>query len=73
MAARSGVSFDTMKKVEDNRTNPYPKTAKRIADALGVLPSDILVDEDDEENKDMIGIEIGFDNSKPMGAVGRAI
>lgn len=57
LSEHSKVSCETIERIEAGRSNGSPKSAYRIAKALGVLVDDI-VSEDDEE---------------VMGAVGKAV
>jgi transcriptional regulator with XRE-family HTH domain len=42
LAARAGVTVDTISRLETGRgTRPYPSTRKRIAEALGVAIADV--------------------------------
>ncbi len=35
LAAKAGISEDTMNKLEGNRTQPHPSTIRKVAAALG--------------------------------------
>ena len=39
---RSGVSYNTIWRLEDGRQGAHPRTLRKLADALGVQPSDLL-------------------------------
>jgi transcriptional regulator with XRE-family HTH domain len=39
---RSGVSYNTVWRLENGKTSAHPKTIRKLADALGVEPSDLL-------------------------------
>ena len=42
LAARAGVTVDTISRLETGRgTRPYPSTRKKIADALGAAIADV--------------------------------
>ena len=41
LAERAGVSTYTLSALEHSRSRGYPKTWRKIADALGVLPEQI--------------------------------
>ena len=39
---KSGVSYNTIWRIEDGRQGAHPKTVRKLADALGVDPSELL-------------------------------
>jgi len=39
---RSGVSYNTIWRIEDGRQGAHPKTVRRLAEALGVQPSELI-------------------------------
>ena len=39
---RSGVSYNTIWRLEDGRQGAHPKTLRKLADALGVQPSELI-------------------------------
>lgn len=39
---RSGVSYNTIWRLETGKTEAHPRTIRRLADALEVEPSDLL-------------------------------
>ena len=39
---RSGVSYNTIWRIEDGRQGAHPRTVRKLAEALGVDPSDLL-------------------------------
>ena len=39
---RSGVSYNTIWRIEDGRQGAHPRTIRRLAEALGVEPSELL-------------------------------
>ena len=39
---RSGVSYDTIWRIEDGRQGAHPRTIRKLADALGVQPSELI-------------------------------
>ena len=39
---RSGVSYNTIWRLEDGRQGAHPRTVRKLADALGVQPSELL-------------------------------
>jgi transcriptional regulator with XRE-family HTH domain len=39
---RSGVSYNTIWRIEDGRQGAHPKTIRKLADALGVQPSELI-------------------------------
>jgi transcriptional regulator with XRE-family HTH domain len=42
---RSGVSYNTIWRIEAGRQGAHPRTVRKLADALGVQPSE-LIEED---------------------------
>ena len=38
---RSGVAFDNINKLENERRRAQPRTIRKLADALGVAPMDL--------------------------------
>jgi len=38
---RSGVSYNTIWRIEDGRQGPHPRTVRKLAEALGVEPSEL--------------------------------
>ena len=39
---RSGVSYNTIWRLEDGRQGAHPRTVRKLADALGVEPSELI-------------------------------
>ncbi len=39
---RSGVSYNTIWRLEDGRQGAHPKTVRKSAEALGVQPSELI-------------------------------
>ncbi len=39
---RSGVSYNTIWRIEDGRQGAHPRTVRKLAEALGVEPSELL-------------------------------
>ena len=39
---RSGVSYSTIWRIEDGRQGAHPRTIRKLADALGVRPSELI-------------------------------
>ena len=39
---KSGVSSNTIWRIEDGRQGAHPRTVRKLADALGVEPSELL-------------------------------
>ena len=39
---RSGVSYNTIWRIEDGRQGAHPRTARKLAEALGVKPSGLI-------------------------------
>ncbi len=42
LAERSGVAFDTINKLENERRQAQPRTIRRLAEALGVEPKELM-------------------------------
>jgi HTH-type transcriptional regulator, competence development regulator len=42
---RSGVSYNTIWRIEDGRQGAHPRTVRRLAAALDVEPSELLKEE----------------------------
>jgi transcriptional regulator with XRE-family HTH domain len=40
---RSGVSYNTIWRIEDGRQGAHPRTVRKLAEALGVPPSELTV------------------------------
>ena len=38
----SGVSYNTIWRIEDGRQGAHPRTVRKLADALGVEPSELV-------------------------------
>jgi len=38
---RSGVSYNTIWRIEDGRQGAHPRTVRKLAEALGVAPSEL--------------------------------
>jgi len=45
LAERAGVSESTVRKIETGVVSPHPRTIRKLADALGVTPRELLVEE----------------------------
>lgn len=43
----TGVAFDTINKLELGRREAQPRTLRRLAEALGVEPKELMEGEDD--------------------------
>jgi transcriptional regulator with XRE-family HTH domain len=41
---RSGVSYNTIWRLEDGRQGAHPRTVRKLAEALGVEPSELLTE-----------------------------
>jgi transcriptional regulator with XRE-family HTH domain len=41
---RSGVSYNTIWRLEDGRQGAHPRTVRKLAEALGVEPADLLTE-----------------------------
>ena len=39
---RSGVSFNTIWRIEDGRQGAHPRTIRKLADSLGVRPYELI-------------------------------
>jgi transcriptional regulator with XRE-family HTH domain len=39
---RSGVSYNTIWRIEDGRQGAHPRTVRKLAEALGVKPSEFI-------------------------------
>jgi transcriptional regulator with XRE-family HTH domain len=39
---RSGVSYNTIWRIEDGRQGAHPRTIRKLADALGIRPSELI-------------------------------
>ena len=39
---RSGVSYNTIWRIEDGRQGAHPRTIRKLADALGVKPAELI-------------------------------
>jgi transcriptional regulator with XRE-family HTH domain len=39
---RSGVSYNTIWRIEDGRQGAHSRTVRKLADALGVQPSELI-------------------------------
>ena len=39
---KSGVSYNTIWRLEDGRQGAHPRTIRKLADALGVRPSELI-------------------------------
>jgi transcriptional regulator with XRE-family HTH domain len=39
---RSSVSYNTIWRIEDGRQGAHPRTVRKLADALGVQPSELI-------------------------------
>jgi len=39
---KSGVSYNTIWRIEDGRQGAHPRTVRKLADALGVEPSELI-------------------------------
>ncbi len=48
LEGRSGVSYNTIWRIEDGRQGAHPRTIRKLAEALGVEPSELLKGGDGE-------------------------
>ena len=39
---KSGISYNTIWRIEDGRQGAHPRTIRKLADALGVQPSELI-------------------------------
>ena len=39
---KSGVSYNTIWRIEDGRQGAHPRTIRKLADALGIRPSELI-------------------------------
>src|SRR5215216_872 len=46
---RSGVSYNTIWRLEDGRQGAHPRTIRKLAEALGVAPSELIRGGDDKD------------------------
>lgn len=44
LSRMTGVAFDTISRLETGKQRAQPRTVRRLADALGVEPRDLLVE-----------------------------
>jgi transcriptional regulator with XRE-family HTH domain len=51
LAERSGVNRVTIVRLETGAQEPHPRTTRRLAEALGVEPADLMGPEDDESTE----------------------
>ncbi len=42
LEGRSGVSYNTIWRIEDGRQGAHPRTIRKLAEALGVEPAELL-------------------------------
>jgi transcriptional regulator with XRE-family HTH domain len=42
LGEKSGVSYNTIWRLEDGRQGAHPRTVRKLADALGVQPSELI-------------------------------
>ena len=47
LGERSGVAFDNINKLENERRNAQPRTLRKLAQALGVEPHELMKGDDD--------------------------
>lgn len=47
LADKSGVHRNTISKLENDRGGAYPETIRKLADALGVEPRELLKEEEE--------------------------
>ena len=44
LAEKSGIGVNTIVRIERNQVEPHGQTIRKLADALGVRPADLLKD-----------------------------
>jgi len=42
LEAKSGVSYNTIWRIEDGRQGAHPRTVRKLAEALGVEPKELI-------------------------------
>ena len=47
LGERSGVAFDNINKLENERRDAQPRTLRKLAEALGVEPHELMKGDDD--------------------------
>jgi transcriptional regulator with XRE-family HTH domain len=47
LGERSSVAFDNINKLENERRGAQPRTVRKLADALGVDPTELVKEEED--------------------------
>ncbi len=47
LTKRSGVAYDTISKLETGKREAQPRTLRKLAEALGVEPKELMKGEDD--------------------------
>jgi transcriptional regulator with XRE-family HTH domain len=47
LGERSGVAFDNINKLENERRSAQPRTLRKLAEALGVEPHELMKGDDD--------------------------
>jgi len=45
LAAKAGVTYVQISRIERGKVEPYPSTIRKLAAALGVAPSDLMAPE----------------------------
>jgi len=46
LAQKAGITLTSVSRIELNKAEPRPKTRRKLAEALGVEPSELLAEED---------------------------
>jgi transcriptional regulator with XRE-family HTH domain len=41
---KSGVSYNTIWRIEDDKQGAHPRTVRKLAEALGVQPSELITE-----------------------------
>jgi transcriptional regulator with XRE-family HTH domain len=48
LSSMTGIAFDTISRLETGKQRAQPRTIRKLADALGVEPWELMKGEDDE-------------------------
>ena len=46
MSSRTGIAFDTISRLETGKQRAQPRTIRKLADALGVEPRELMKEEE---------------------------
>jgi transcriptional regulator with XRE-family HTH domain len=47
LSSRTGIAFDTISRLETGKQRAQPRTIRKLADALGVEPKELMKGDDD--------------------------